>query len=352
MDRSHYRTLGRTGLSVSPIALGTVELGMDYGIPVPGQYGRPSSSAAERLVGAALDAGINFIDTAQAYGNSEAVLGRALRGRRKRVVLATKATVQADGKTLRGEALRRAMLSGLEHSLRSLNTDYVDIWQIHNVDADLLDQADLVAEVFSEARASGMILWRGGSFYGPDLPLAALELELFDAIQVTYSLFDQRLATRVFPTARRRGVGVMVRSVLLQGVLTERADYLPDWLEPLKARSRRFRQLVAEAGRNPRRATGGRTHSCAGSYRLRTGRTAHRLSSRRHAYRGRARRESGGGKHDAVPRPASRTAPATSRRSRAAQPELLARRPGSRSQKDATELILGSFYGEGSRCGR
>lgn len=252
MDRSRYRTLGRTGLSVSPIALGTVELGMDYGIPVPGHYGRPSSSAAERLVGTALDAGINIIDTAQAYGNSEAVLGRALAGRRKRVVIATKATVQADGKTLRGEALRRAMLSGLENSLRSLQTDYVDIWQIHNVDADLLDQADLVAEIFSEARANGMFLWRGGSFYGPELPLAALELDLFDTLQVTYSLFDQRLADRVFPKARRMGIGILVRSVLLQGVLTDRADFLPDRLEPLKAQSRRFRQLVDEAARHPR----------------------------------------------------------------------------------------------------
>ena len=171
-------------------------------------------------------------------------------------MLATKATVQADGKTLRGNALRRAMLAGLESSLHSLQTDYVDIWQIHNVDADLLDQADLVAEVFSEARASGMVLWRGGSFYGPDLPLAALELELFDTVQVTYSLFDQRLADRLFPAAKRRGIGVLVRSVLLQGVLTERADYLPDRLEPLKARSRRFRQLVAEAAGHPRHATG------------------------------------------------------------------------------------------------
>ncbi len=257
MDRTHYRTLGRTGLSVSPIALGTVELGMDYGIPVPGHYGQPSKTAAERLVGAALDAGINFIDTAQAYGNSEAILGRALRGRRKRVVVATKATVQADGRTLRGAALRRAMLAGLENSLRSLQTDYVDIWQIHNVDGDLLAQADLVAEVFSEARANGMMLWRGGSFYGPDLPLAALELDLFDTVQVTYSLFDQRLADRLFPAAKKRDIGILVRSVLLQGVLTERADYLPDRLEPLKARSRRFRQLVADAARNPRHAPGG-----------------------------------------------------------------------------------------------
>lgn len=245
LSKSHYRTLGRTGLSVSPLALGTVELGLDYGIPVPGEYGRPPASAAERLVHAAMDAGVNIIDTAQAYGNSEAVLGRALRNRRHRVVLATKSTVQADGKTLRGNALRRAMLAGLENSLHLLRTDHVDIWQIHNVDRDLLDQADLVAEVFSEARASGMALWRGGSFYGPDLPLLALEKDLFDIVQVTYSVFDQRLGAKLFPAATARRVGILARSVLLQGVLTDRADHLPDRLEPLKARSRRFRQLVA-----------------------------------------------------------------------------------------------------------
>ena len=249
MNSSHYRTLGRTGLSVSPLALGTVELGMDYGIPVPGAYGRPSSSAAERLVHAALDGGINFIDTAQAYGNSEAVLGRALRGRRQRVVLATKATVQADGKTLRGDALRRAMLAGLENSLRLLQTDYVDIWQIHNVDGDLLDQSELVAEVFSEARSRGIALWRGGSFYGPELPLAALAYDLFDIVQVTFSVFDQRLRDKLFPSATAVGVGILVRSILLQGVLTERADYLPDRLEHLRAISRRFRDLVAAEGR-------------------------------------------------------------------------------------------------------
>ena len=248
MDSSHYRELGRTGLSVSPLALGTVELGMDYGIPVPGEYGQPSSAAAERLVHAALDGGINLIDTAQAYGSSESILGRALRGYRTRVVLATKATVQTERKTLRGDALRRAMWAGLENSLHLLQTDYVDIWQIHNVDEDLLDQAELVAEVFAEARAKGMALWRGGSFYGPDLPLAALKHDLFDVLQVTYSVFDQRLADRLLLAAQKQNVGVVARSILLQGALTGRADHLPDRLEPLKARSRQFRALVAALG--------------------------------------------------------------------------------------------------------
>jgi len=248
MDSSNYRELGRTGLTVSPLALGTVELGMDYGIPVPGEYGRPTGAAAERLVHAALDGGINLIDTAQAYGSSELILGRALRGHRSRTVLATKATVQVDGKTLRGDALRRAMWAGLENSLHLLQTEYVDIWQIHNVDGDLLEQSEIVSEVFSEARARGMALWRGGSFYGPDLPLAALEHDLFDVLQVTYSVFDQRLADRLFLAAGRQNVGVVVRSVLLQGALTGRADHLPDRLEPLKARSRQFRELVARLG--------------------------------------------------------------------------------------------------------
>ena len=239
----NYRILGRTGLSVSPIALGTVELGMDYGIPAPGAYGRPSAQAAERLVHTALDAGINLIDTAQVYGESERILGNVLRGCRDQVVLATKVNVQAGGATLRGTALRNAMWMGLENSLRELQTDWVDIWQIHNVDADLLTQAELVEEVFGQARASGKIRWSGGSFYGAALPLAALEIDMFDTLQVTYSVLDQRLTDQVLPAAAAKGVGILVRSILLQGALTERAEYLPDKLEPLRARSRRFRQL-------------------------------------------------------------------------------------------------------------
>ena len=74
-----YRTLGHTGLTVSALALGTVELGMDYGIAAPGHFTRPAEAAAIDLVHATLDAGITFIDTARAYGESEAVLGKALR---------------------------------------------------------------------------------------------------------------------------------------------------------------------------------------------------------------------------------------------------------------------------------
>jgi 1-deoxyxylulose-5-phosphate synthase len=245
----NYRNLGRTGLPVSALALGTVELGMDYGINAPGHYGRPDQKAATRIVHTALDAGINLIDTARAYGESEAVLGQALRGRREAVVLATKVTTHLpDGSLPTGAALRRHMLEQLESSLRWLQTDYVDLWQLHNVDASVLAQRETISEIFAEVQQRGLVRWRGGSFYGAVLPETALADDLFDVIQVTYSVFDQRLADRVLPLAADKGVGVMVRSVLLKGALTERADHLPDHLEALRAQSRYFRQIIAEAG--------------------------------------------------------------------------------------------------------
>jgi aryl-alcohol dehydrogenase-like predicted oxidoreductase len=245
----NYRTLGRTGLRVSALALGTVQLGLDYGIRAPGHFGRPPEEEAIRLVHAAIDAGINLIDTARAYGASETVLGRALQGRRERVILATKVVTQRPlGSTATGEELRRHMLASLDASLRELQTDWVDLWQIHNLDQPLLEQSDLLEEVFDDVRRAGKVRWVGASTYGVEMPLAAVRSGIFDVVQVTYSVLDQRLADEVFPLAAAQDVGVVVRSVLLQGALTERGDHLPDHLEALRARSRRFRQLVAESG--------------------------------------------------------------------------------------------------------
>lgn len=241
-----YRTLGRTGLRVSALALGTVELGLEYGIAAPGEYGRPSEAEAVHLVHVALEAGITLIDTARSYGESEAVLGRALRGCREQVVLATKARTQReDGATPDGAKLRRMMQQALETSLRQLQTDYVDVWQVHNIDAELLARRDVVAEVFDWAKRSGNVRAVGGSTYGVEMPLAAIESGLFDMLQVTFSVLDQRLADQVFPAAAERHVGILARSILLKGALTARGDFLPGRLAALRERSQAFRDLVA-----------------------------------------------------------------------------------------------------------
>lgn len=241
------RALGRTGLRVSPIGLGTVELGLDYGIQVPGHFGRPDENAAQSLLDAALDAGINLIDTARGYGESEAVLGRVLRGKWDGIVLATKASAHdADGRVPNATALRQQLITQLETSLRLLQTDHIDLWQIHNVDREVLAMGETVAAVFANMQQAGKIRWRGGSFYGAALPVAALQHDLFDVIQVTYSVFDQRITDQLLPLARQQNIGVMVRSVLLKGALTERADHLPDHLQQLRAHSQHYRQRVAE----------------------------------------------------------------------------------------------------------
>jgi len=243
-----YHTLGRTNLSVSKLALGTVELGMDYGIPTPGYFGRPTETDAIRLVHTALDQGINLIDTARAYGESEQILGKALCDRRGGVVLATKVIAhQPDGILPTGRILHQQMMSSLETSLRMLQTDVVDIWMIHNVDGVILKQHEEIREVFERCQQAGKIRWTGGSFYGVDEAQASLKLDFFDVYQVTYSVLDQRLADHFFPMALERNVGIVARSVLLKGVLTKRADDLPSRLEVLREYSRRFRQRLAEA---------------------------------------------------------------------------------------------------------
>src|SRR3954447_19819253 len=103
---------------------------MDYGINAPGHFGRPSETAAIELVHAALDAGLNLIDTARAYGESETILGKALHDRRAGVVRATKVSpVRPHGTLPQGGGLQQHMLASLETSLRQLQTETVDLWQ-------------------------------------------------------------------------------------------------------------------------------------------------------------------------------------------------------------------------------
>ena len=96
----NYRRLGRTGLQVSEIGLGTVELALDYGVPVAGEHLRPPEEQAARLLNRALDLGVTFIDTARSYGASEEIIGRALKGRRSEYVLASKlARIRDEGQS-------------------------------------------------------------------------------------------------------------------------------------------------------------------------------------------------------------------------------------------------------------
>jgi aryl-alcohol dehydrogenase-like predicted oxidoreductase len=228
-----YRPFGRTGFEVSEISLGTVEIGMPYGIAENGNAPMPEEAASARLLNYALDQGINYIDTARAYGESEAIIGRALRHRRREFVLASK-VLSHHGEDLPETQLRDLIAGSVTESLRLLQTDYIDVMMIHSRAAEVT-QSDTIVHVLQEFKQQGKIRSIGASVYGEEASLAAIEHGGFDCLQIAYSLLDRRSETQVFALAQQADVGLVARSVLLKGALTERYQHLPNGLHKLKA---------------------------------------------------------------------------------------------------------------------
>lgn len=226
------RVLGRTGLEVSEISLGTVEIGMDYGLGSPH---RPKESEAHLLLHGALDLGINFLDTARAYGESEAIIGRALSGKRNDFVLVSKVQV----------GTRDRMLALTYESLRQLRTDCIDILMLHSAPVEAIEDQG-VRSVLSELKQQGAIRFTGVSVYGNDAALAAIRSDFYDCIQLAYSALDRR-AEAVAVTAAARGVALIARSVLLKGALTDRSRLLPESLSPLLEGIDSLRQVASRA---------------------------------------------------------------------------------------------------------
>ncbi|MAS33935.1 MAG: hypothetical protein CL610_08005 [Anaerolineaceae bacterium] len=249
------RQLGRTGLQISSLSLGTVGLGLNYGIAAGSTTGAPPPQRSESvaLIHRALDSGINFLDTARAYGDSEAVVGEALRGRREQAIVTTKVNCfDAQAKPLRGAALRERIHTSIRESLKLLQTDYVDLLMLHSAPVELLDGGEAL-DMLATVKAEGLTRSIGASTYGSDAPRLAIE-QGAEALQVAYNVLDQRMADEIFPLAQARGVGMIVRSVYLKGVLTDRAEDLPDHLDALRQLSRQYRQLTGQFGIDPAQA--------------------------------------------------------------------------------------------------
>jgi aryl-alcohol dehydrogenase-like predicted oxidoreductase len=235
------RTLGRTGLAVSAIGFGTVSLGLDYGIAAPDRFGRPGEAEAVATLRRAADAGVTLYDTAPAYGDSERLVGDAL-GSRHDCVLATKVTVPrgTNGQPLQGRGLAESLEAQLAQSRLLLRRDPLDLVQIHNATVELLQGGELVG-LLEAARAQGQLRFIGASVYREAEALAAIDSGRVDVLQVAYSLLDQRMAPRVFPAAQAAGVGILARSAFLKGVLTDKAQFLPPALAPLRDAAERAR---------------------------------------------------------------------------------------------------------------
>jgi len=224
------RLLGHTALSVSELGLGTASLGADYGIAAEGEFGRPTSLAAVRLVREAVEHGITFFDTAPGYGESERLLGRALAGR-DGCVVATKVTVSSDAR------------ASVEASLRALRREALDIVQIHNATEDALARGEILATLRDLVR-EGKARFVGATVYTEAEALAAIQAGV-DVLQVAHNILDRRMAARIFPAASAAGVGVVLRSAFLKGALTEKAEWLPLELAELRRAAEQARDHIA-----------------------------------------------------------------------------------------------------------
>src|SRR5664279_130437 len=215
-----YRTLGRTGIKVSPYALGAMMFGA--------AIGNPDHDDSIRIIHKALDAGINFIDTADGYsaGESEEIVGKALKGRRDSVVLATKFNRPMGEDPNQRGASRRWIMTAVESSLRRLQTDHIDLYQIHRPDPDtdieetLSALSDLIHS--GKVRAIGSSTMPASDIVEAQWVAERRGLERFHTEQPTYSILNRGIETEVLPVAQRHGMGTLVWSPLARGMLTGR----------------------------------------------------------------------------------------------------------------------------------
>jgi len=234
-----YRNLGNTPLKVSTISLGTVSLGIPYGIRVSRDFGVPGPQEAIRLLKRAADSGINLFDTAPAYGSAEQFLGEAFPNRHD-LYVATKVSVPQH--KFAGER-RNAIMSSLHQSLSRLRRGVLDIVQIHNAKSEDILRGEIL-EVLLRAKEQGLLRLLGASVYGEEAALTVIESNDLDVLQIAYSVLDQRPDESVLPLATRKGTGILVRSALLKGVLSKKAESLPPQLNTLKQAADRVRREI------------------------------------------------------------------------------------------------------------
>jgi len=207
-----YRTLGDTDMNVSEMSFGTWAIG--------GSWGSVSDAESLRALDAAMDAGVNFFDTADVYGDghSERLLAKATKGKEDRIYIATKFCRSADihAEETYSEASVRAFC---EASLKRLERERIDLYQVHCPPIDVLRDG-AVFEVLERLRAEGKVREYGVSVESVEEGLLCLKYPGVKALQVIYNLFRQKPAEELFPQAKARGAGILVRLPLASGLLT------------------------------------------------------------------------------------------------------------------------------------
>jgi aryl-alcohol dehydrogenase-like predicted oxidoreductase len=212
-----HRTLGKTGMSVSVLGFGAAEIGF-RGVPV---------DVVDRLINGALDAGLNVIDTAECYPDSEEKIGQVVSSRRSEYVLFTKCGHESDGDNWNP----KKMDAHVDRSLKRLKTDRVDLLQLHSCTEEKLRQGDVI-DVVKRARDAGKTRFIG---YSGDsrAALYAVETGIFDTLQISLSIADQESIDLAVPAAKARNMGVIAKRPIANAIWKETSKpdpyYQPYW---------------------------------------------------------------------------------------------------------------------------
>ena len=226
--------------NLSQFMLGTVQFGKSYGIA--NKTGRPSYQTVMEILGCAAKNGVNCLDTASAYGDSEEVLGRAMRelGMTDKTVVVSKVPAMDD--KLNQAQADNFVEQAVRKSLKRLQLNILPIYLFHQ-------ERDMIyADSLRKMKEKGLVKHIGVSVNSPDGALKAIRSGYFEAIQVPTSILDQRyFKTGIFHEARRKNIALFVRSVYLQGLLFLPENEIPAELAAVIAVRRRLEQLAANA---------------------------------------------------------------------------------------------------------
>lgn len=207
-----YTTLGNSDLRVSRIGLGCMSL-------------QPSDPASVQLIHQAIDHGVNYLDTADLYdrGFNEEMVGKAIQGKRAELVLATKVgnRLNPDGKSWDWDASKVYIIKAVEDSLRRLNTDYIDLYQLHG--GTINDPIDDTIAAFHTLQQQGKIRYYGISSIRPNVIKAWLRKSSMVSVMMQYSLLDQRPAEECLELIQASGVSVVARGSIAQGLLVNKS---------------------------------------------------------------------------------------------------------------------------------
>jgi aryl-alcohol dehydrogenase-like predicted oxidoreductase len=212
-----YRVLGKTGIRVSALGFGGSEIG----------YQEVAPRTVDKILGTALDAGINVIDTAECYANGEQLIGKALAHRRAEVTLMTKCGHARLDSASQLDWDPRMLASSIDRSLKNLRTDHVDVMQFHSCSIETL-RDDRVVEVLTRARDVGKTRYIGYSGDSDDARYA-VEMGIFDTLQISLSIADQEAIDRVLPKAAARGMGVIVKRPIANAAWRSGTKPPADW---------------------------------------------------------------------------------------------------------------------------